>query len=174
MNWAAIGAVSEVIAAIAVVVSLVYVGTQIRQATKIARASTRNAIAESAQALTSDLIGDAKMAEILVRHLNGEELNPVDKLRLEGRCYRDLRHWENIYYQVREGLMTTEEWEGFRKNLALMLAIEAYRQYWQFESELYSEAFREEIDLILQESPKVQESVRLSERFDQNSPGQGQ
>ena len=42
MDWAAIGAVSEVIAAVAVVISLVYLATQVRQATKIARATTRN------------------------------------------------------------------------------------------------------------------------------------
>ncbi len=121
MNLAAIGAVSEVIAAVAVVISLVYLATQIRQATKIARATTRNAIAERAQSLSQDIIDNADMAEIFVKHLNGEELNAVETLRIQGRCYRDMRHWENIYYQVREGLLTDEEWLGFRRNLAALL-----------------------------------------------------
>jgi hypothetical protein len=85
MDWAAIGVVSEVIAAVAVVVSLVYLATQIRQGTKIARATTRNAIAESAQALSQDVIENADMAEIFVKHLNGEELNAVAMLRMQGR-----------------------------------------------------------------------------------------
>lgn len=165
MDWAAIGAVSEVIAAVAVVVSLVYLATQIRQATKIARATTRNAIAESAQALSQDVIENADMAEIFVKHLNGEELNAVEMLRMQGRCYRDMRHWENIYYQVREGLLTEEEWSGFRRNLAALFEIGAYREYWASESDLYSDAFREQIDNLLKKDSEDTEGVRFAERF---------
>ena len=165
MDWAAIGAVSEVIAAVAVVISLVYLATQVRQATKIARATTRNAIAESAQALSQDVIDNADMAEIFVKHLNGEELNAVEMLRLQGRCYRDMRHWENIFYQVREGLLTNEEWSGFRKNLAALFEIDAYRDYWVSEAGLYSEAFREQIDALLKEISENAEGVRFAERF---------
>jgi hypothetical protein len=169
MNWAAIGAVSEVIAAVAVVISLVYLAAQVRQANKIARATTRNAIAESAQSLTRDIIDDREMAEIFVKHLNGEKLNAVEALRMAGRCYRDMRHWENIYYQVREGLLTAEEWSGFRKNLAALFAVEAYREYWEHEAELYSEAFQEQIASIIPESSRAQARTRFAERFDKGS-----
>lgn len=98
MDWAAIGAVSEVIAAVAVVISLVYLAAQVRQANKIARATTRNAIAESTQSLTRDIIDDREMAEVFAKHLNGEKLSAVEALRMTGRCYRDMRHWENISY----------------------------------------------------------------------------
>lgn len=168
MNWVAIGTVSEVIAAVAVVISLVYLATQIRQATKISRATTRNAIAESAQALTQDLLQSRDMAEIFVRHLNGEKLDAVEMLRLQGRCYRDMRHWENIYYQTREGLLTAEEWSGFRKNLAVLLTIEVYREYWKQEAELYSDAFREQIDSLIQVPSAVPE-VKFAERFERRS-----
>jgi hypothetical protein len=169
MNWAAIGAVSEVVAAVAVVVSLVYLATQIRQANKTARATTRNAIAESAQALSQDVINNADMAEIFVKHLNGEKLDAVEMLRMQGRCYRDMRHWENIYYQVREGLLTAEEWSGFRKNLAALFEIEAYRDYWDSEADLYSAAFREQIDVIFQETSATQAGVKFAERFKNSS-----
>lgn len=169
MNWAAIGAVSEVIAAIAVVISLIYLATQIRQATRTARATTRNAIAESAQRLSQDVIDNREMAEIFVKHLNGERLNAVETLRMQARCYRDMRHWENIYYQVREGLMTAEEWSGFRKNLAALFAVAAYREYWEHEAELYSDAFREQIDSIIPGSSGMQARIRFADRFDNRS-----
>jgi hypothetical protein len=171
MDWAAMGAVSEVIAAVAVVISLAYLAAQVRQANKIARATTRNAIAESAQSLTRDIIDDREMAEIFVKHLNGEKLDAVEALRMTGRCYRDMRHWENIYYQVREGLLTAEEWSGFRKNLAALFAVEAYREYWEHEAELYSEAFQAQIESIIPESSGVQTRLRFAERFD-NGPSQ--
>jgi pyridoxal biosynthesis lyase PdxS len=86
MNWEAISAVAEIIGVIAVVVSLGYVSVQIRQNTKVARAATRQAIAESTENLTSDLISNAEIAEIFVKHMNGEELSPVENLRLQARC----------------------------------------------------------------------------------------
>ena len=170
MNWSAVGAVSEVIGAGAVVISLVYLAAQVKQATKIARATTRNAIAESAQALSQDVIDNRDMAEIFVKHLNGEELQAVEALRMQARCYRDLRHWENIYYQVRAGLLTADEWSGFRKNLALLFAIEAYREYWAHEAELYSDAFREQIDSIIPGSSEMQAQTRVAERFEKKAP----
>ena len=165
MEWAAIVAISEIIAAGAVVISVVYLAIQIRQATKTARATTRNSIAESAQALSQDVIDNADMAEIFVKHLNGEELNAVEMLRMQGRCYRDMRHWENIYYQVREGLLTNDEWSGFRRNLSALFDIEAYREYWISEADLYSDAFREQIDTILKETSGNAEGVKFAQRF---------
>ena len=150
MNWEAIGAIGEIVGAMAVVASLVYLATQIRQSTKVARSATRQAIAETAQRLGQDFLDDSGMAEIFVRHISGEELSPVDEIRLQARCYRDMRHWENIHYQLSEGLMTEEQWHGFRKNLQALLGVKAYRDYWEHESEHYSESFRTEIAAILE------------------------
>jgi len=125
MNWEAIGAIGEILGAIAVVATLIYLAIQIKQSTRVARSATRQAIAESAQTLANDVINAPEMADILVRHFRGEELTPAESLRLQGRCYRDMRHWENIYYQVREGLLSEEEWIGFRRNLAALFEIPA-------------------------------------------------
>ena len=172
MNWSVVGAVSEIIGAVAVVVSLVYLATQIRQATKIARANTRNAIAESAQSLAQDIIDGQGMAEIFIKHLNGEQLDAVESLRLQGRCYRDLRHWENIFYQVREGLITEEEWFGFRKNLGALMGVPIYQEYWRHEAELYSDAFRREIETIISDLPDLKERVRFADRFNEEQEAQ--
>jgi hypothetical protein len=165
VNWEAIGAIGEIIGAIAVVTSLVYLATQIRQSTKVARSATRQAIAETAQRLGEDLIDDTGMAEILVRHISGEELNAVEQIRLQARCYRDMRHWENIHYQMSEGLMAEEQWQGFRRNLQILFGIGAYREYWEHESELYSEAFRKEVEAVIDQLGDSADRASIVERF---------
>lgn len=172
MNWDAIGAIGEIIGAAAVVASLVYLATQIRQATKMSRATTRNAIAESAQRLAQDLTENQGMAEIIVKHVSEIPLDPVETLRLQGRCHRDMRHYENIYYQARAGLLSDDEWFGFRKYLMALFEVDAYREYWKHEGELYSEVFRDEIDSILQDSAEIESRVGIAERFrDTSSTG---
>ena len=165
MKWDAVSAIAEFLGAIAVVVTLIYVAIQIRQSTRVARSATRQAIAESAERLSSDLIDNSGMAEIFVKHVSGEELNPVEFLRLQARCYRDMRQWENIHYQVSEGLLSQEQWLGFRRNLLALFGVEADREYWANESELFSDAFRGEIKSILEDSDTVETSTRIAKRY---------
>jgi len=165
MNWEAIGAMGEIMGAMAVVASLVYLAIQIRQSTKVARSATRNAIAESAQRLGQDFIDDTGMAEIFVKHISGEELTPIEAIRLQARCYRDMRHWENIHYQMSEGLMSEEQWLGFRKNLQALIGINAYREYWEHESDLYSESFRNEVKAVIDNRGGAADRASLVERF---------
>ena len=47
MNWEAIGAVGEILGAIAVLVTLIYLATQIKQHTLATRAVTNSAYAEA-------------------------------------------------------------------------------------------------------------------------------
>lgn len=165
MNWEATSAIAEVIGVIALVVSLVYLSVQIRQNTKMAKAATRQAIAESTEKLGDDLINNGDMAEIFVKHMSGGELSPVENLRLQARCYRDMQHWENIHYQFNEGLVSRDQWLGFRKNLVTLLAIDAYQEYWEHEANHYSDAFQEEIASILDQSDSNGVSTSILSRF---------
>lgn len=56
MNWNAVGAIAEVLGAVGVIVSLLYLAIQVRQGTKVAKAATRQALAGGLQALASDLV----------------------------------------------------------------------------------------------------------------------
>jgi hypothetical protein len=165
MNWDAVSAIAEVVGVIAIVVSLIYVSIQIKQNTKVARAATRQAISESTENLGVDLIGNGEIAEIFVKHLSGKELSPVENLRLQARCYRDMQHWENIHYQFNEGLVSEDQWDGFRKNLISLLAIDAYREYWEHESFHYSDAFQAEISAILGDPQAEKASASITARF---------
>lgn len=165
MNWEAVSAIAELIGVTAVVISLVYLAIQIRQNTKMARAATRQAIAESTENLGSDLLANGEIAEIFVKHLSGKELSPVENLRLQARCYRDMAHWENIHYQYGEGMVSREQWKGFRRNLASLLTIDAYREYWEHESFHYSDGFQAEVESILSDSRGGRETADIAARF---------
>jgi hypothetical protein len=53
MNWQAIGAIGEIGGAVAVLVSLIYLATQIRQNTKMMRSSAKQELTISTQNLIS-------------------------------------------------------------------------------------------------------------------------
>ena len=169
MNWVAVSAIVEIVGVIAVVVSLVYLAVQIRQNSNLARAATRQAIAETTANLATDLIIDSEIADIFVKHINGEALSPVENLRMQLRCYRDMAHWENVRYQFTEGLVSRGQWRGFRSNLAALLEIDAYREYWEHVSFHYSAGFQAEVASVLEELIADGRDARIAARFRHSS-----
>jgi hypothetical protein len=151
MNWEAIGAISEIIGATAVVITLIYLAVQIKDGTKIARSSTRQAIADSFMTIGSDVIADKELADLLVKDLKGAELGEVDRLRLYARSYVGMRHWENVHYQFLTGMLADDEWQGLRHNLEAMLQWKTVQTYWDNESQYFSSSFQAEVAKIQQE-----------------------
>jgi hypothetical protein len=153
MNWEAIDAISGAIGSLVVVISLIYVGIQIRQNTKVARSAARQAITELLIESNKDIVNDPSLAEAFIKDLNGEKLGEVDRLRVLSRAYFAIRNWENIFYQYRTGMLTKDEWRGFRLNLQAIFEWETVRRVWENEQEFFSEAFQGEVGDILKGIP---------------------
>lgn len=167
MNWEAIGAVGEIIGAVAVVVTLAYLAVQVRNSTRIARSATRQAIAETAMAHGSNLVSDKELMATLVRDLKGQEVDEVDWVRLLGHNYITMRHYENIHYQHLAGMIEQDEWQGFRENLKAVLEWRSMQEFWKNERHYFSDAFRAEVSAI--QADKRQTDTATSHSYVLNS-----
>ncbi len=86
-------------------------------------------------------------------HMAGNDIKPHEVFRPQSRCYRDLRFWDNAYYQYTEGLLTEEEWDGFRENLKLVMQFPTYKEYWTKFQVMFSAPFRDELNYLLTSEP---------------------
>lgn len=166
MNWDAISAIGEIVGAAAVVVTLAYLAIQIRNSTKIARSSTRQAIASMAFVMGTDLVADKTLTQALIKDFKREDVDDADWVRLLARNYIGMRHYENIHYQHLCGMIEPDEWLGFRRNLKSVLQWRSMEVYWQNESQYYSDAFREEIGTIQKEIARDADSSGHSYVFE--------
>ena len=148
MNWEAIGAISEIVGAIAVVVTLAYLAIQVRDSTRIAKSAARQAIAEMSIHMGMDLVADKELTAVVLKDFKEEDVDEADRVRLFARNYIALRHYENIYYQFQSGMLENDEWAGFRRNLKAMLKWRSTREFWKNEHAYYSDAFRAEVKTI--------------------------
>ena len=64
INWEAIGAIGEVIGAIAVVVSIVYLALQIRQSGRVARFTAHQTLSESLSSIMEPFYADPELKRI--------------------------------------------------------------------------------------------------------------
>lgn len=171
MNWEAIGAVAELAGALAVVVSLVYLAAQVRDATRSSRSATRQAIVDSIVAVNMIAPQSEQFTQALWDHIHGKELPRHQALQLTAFCYAYLRTWENVYFQHRSGLLSDEDWNGFRQNVKALLQLNVFQDFWHREKEVFSEAFRLEVRRLLDEIP-VSPVLRDSIIFPRPSDGE--
>ena len=159
MSWEEIGILVQILGTLAVFVSLIYLAIQVRQASKIAQASTRQAISDSIMGPPANFLQSESFRTAFLTHLDDKELNPDQALQLHVYCYITLKSWENMHYQHKHGMITKEEWIPIRKNLKFLIGVKMWKEYWTRENELFSPDFQKEIEGILSEIAREDEAV---------------
>ena len=134
MDWNAIGAIGEIIGALAVFLTLVYLALQIRQNTKSMDESKRLALAQTYQvrsdALQMMLVHAADSEHIgpIITKLTGagypEDIGALDDLsNIERQRFRlwqiaQETHWDNMFFQYQQGFIDEEYYrDSFRKRV---------------------------------------------------------
>lgn len=111
MNWEAIGAVGEVLGAIAVLISLLYLASQIRGSR---RSDQIIAVAESASAVDAwigHIARDEKLFDLYRRGMTDyESLSREEKGRFSFLILQFLRSMEALWLQRKLGAMDDQYW----------------------------------------------------------------
>ena len=147
---------SEVIAAIAVVSSLIYVARQIGQNTEMMRASVASERVRRDTELSTSVSDSQELAEIWVQGGNDfESLGEVEKTRLIFFERRAILHWHDMYVQRKKHLLPDEYW---RELLWLIQNLGSRRQAicasWRFCWDSLDEAVQE---FLGQRAPSVRD-----------------
>jgi hypothetical protein len=98
LNWEAIGAVGEVVGAIAVVMTLIYLSVQTRQNTKAVQHASARGVQEDANEWRFRIVDNPEVAEIFRNGMRDpESLGANDKYRF--RMFLDalVFHWQHAF-----------------------------------------------------------------------------
>lgn len=100
-------AVGQALAAGSVVLSLIFVGYEIRQSTSVARQEAYYAFMQALNDNSYSLANDAELAEIIARAVDGEprsSFSTAERLRIEVSWMALLRAWEALYQSRDQGI----------------------------------------------------------------------
>ena len=149
MNWTAIGAVGEVLGAVAVVLTLVYVAAQVRHnTTALNRAASADAIA-GIRHWNQTLIDDPTMVRIFGQGV--EDMNGLDedgRARFAVLIFNWLKTFEDMHYQFSKGAMEPEVWQGWERLGGIYFTRQGIRQYWGERRQVFSPAFQVWMDRL--------------------------
>ena len=157
MNWQAIGAVGEIVAAVAVVLSLVYLAAQIRQNTlqveEQCRSQRQNSMLGARSAFTewrSLIVQDPSVAATWKKGNQSLELLSEDeRIQMDFLLIDFFWAFATLWMQMSEGLADESFWDVAKGNVALY-AGPGVRDWWSNSPHRneYPEGFAATIDAI--------------------------
>jgi hypothetical protein len=147
MNWDALAAVAELLAAIAVVASLVYLAIQVRQNTRQARLAAQQAtIHELGHALRAQA-QDREWAALLAKALQDlDALDAVERVQFLSHVGSIFRVYESAYLHMREGTLDPRFWRGFERAIADVIGYPGMRAAFELRKHHLTDEFAAYLD----------------------------
>jgi hypothetical protein len=114
MNWAAIGAIGEVLGAVAVVATLLYVARQLDEQGRALTTSVRDSAFQQLQEWNYQVMADPGLSHLFQRGAASDDwsgFSPEERSRLIHVLYSFFKTFENIYVHTAEGSVPAEVWD---------------------------------------------------------------
>ena len=165
MNWEMIGAIGQIIAAVAVIPSVVYLAVQIRNQNKESRRATANTFMLHWSDFRKSLSDSGDFAAIHLRGLQSfDDLDPVEKLRFGSGLGRIFILSEGLYLFYLDGALASELWRTFEQTTADLAAYPGVQAWWATRKHWHTAKFRAVVDRMISEGSKPLVYGRYIER----------
>jgi hypothetical protein len=144
MNWDAIGAVSELMGALGVIATLLYLSIQVRQNSKMMKANSKQSISDASQQLIYKMADEVEvMQKGLFEH---ESLNPIEYRKLWFLSRAMLRGYEAQIFQHKVGLLDESEWNDLKRVIVESVSYPGFASVWSDLSPAVSDELRNIIE----------------------------
>jgi hypothetical protein len=148
MTLQTIASIAEIVGAIVVVITLIYLTVQLRQNNALLRSQSRQAQLSSDQ--SSILLG-FEHAGLLQKMNSAEPLTAEEQMKLNFIYALDMRNREFEYFQYREGLLDESAWNSFREIIVMNHATRKGRAWWEkIGRTLFDPEFVDDVDALLE------------------------
>ena len=149
LNWEAIGAVGEIIGALAVLLTLIYLAMQIRQNTSTNHANALNQILTEINQLTNH---NERYIAYLIKAESGEKLSDEEAIHMVEQFLSIMRSLENFWYQYSLGNLTQKQFDDHTCLIRWTLSLPLARSLWgEIENSFNTEFRRVVIEQALSE-----------------------
>ena len=131
MNWQALGAIGELVGAVVVFITLLYLAIQLRLNTRALRSSTFQDISAST-AMNMQLIATTPgVAELILKAQSGlDALADEERIRFGAMMMSTFRRMEAVYIHESLGALEPRFAEGFKHSSLSALAHTGISEWW--------------------------------------------
>ena len=132
MNWEAAGAIGEIVGALGVIASLLYVARQVRAGNKASLIESKLATSRMHSDFIGSLIQNPELDEILFGGISGSEsLSESDSRRFSNMALQAFTFFSAGYFQVEAGTMDSDEWSESEAIIQFWLNGQGGKEWWR-------------------------------------------
>jgi hypothetical protein len=142
--------VAQIISALAVVISLIYIGAQINQNTKATQSAMRQSIADNDITYLMSSLDNSILAIASYKIEKNIELSDLEMSQLISRQHVNFRVFENAFYQFEQELLELETWIRYRFIIKDLLKNDlSAKKMWMSFDKSFTNSFQNEVSQIL-------------------------
>jgi hypothetical protein len=146
-----VGSLANLLAAIGVLITLIYLARQVRQGNMLARYQARQRMVEQAQ---TELYHWADHPELRSSVVKPGPLSPPEQEELHYFLIAAMRQREWEWFQFKDGVIRKEVYEAYHGVIALHLGVPRTRGWWQTVGRIgFNPGFVAEVDAFLAKHP---------------------
>jgi hypothetical protein len=156
MSLEDLGNIGEFVAAVAVVISLIYLAFQIRQNTRSVRAATHHSAMRGASE-TQNVLAQSNDAARVFRVGSREpgELTEDERLRFDSMLLSVFMWFEDAFFQYQQSMVDREYWEGRQRALLSQLKRPGTASWWTRRSKFFARSFVSFTEQLVQQGDEV-------------------
>jgi hypothetical protein len=149
MNWEAVGVVSEIVGATAVVISLLYLARQLQIQNAESRSSAMHEFyvgwRESATSFA-----DTGMGDLYVRASEDfDSLSQSEKICLIGVISGPVRLFEEAFFHHRQNRLSADMWDAINRQYSALFSNAVYQRYWTLRHDWFTVEFQQHVDVLV-------------------------
>ena len=114
-NLQAWTSIAEIIGAFAIVVSLIYVGYELRENNRILKVSSRQVLSEQDLRFYETAIDASVVARAMVKVSQGEEMSDLESYQLRQRQGLNFRIFEHAFFLYENDALGEREWGRYQR-----------------------------------------------------------
>ena len=142
MNWEAIGAVGEIIGAVAVVISLIYLATQVRSSSRATRASVYMGLHDSEAHFISLLLSEPAIRELHDKiGASKPGLSTTDRPSASLLLTMMFNKYEQFFFLSREGMFSSDFEGSMTRIIGNRLRAPDIKAWWDDSQDNFSAEF---------------------------------
>ena len=154
MTWTDIGVLAELLGAIGVIASLIYLSRQVRQNTRAVRMANAAAGQNNFQQLARFLYEDREGCALILRAMErADDLAPAERLSAYAYFFDFLKTAELAHYHFRHGELDEPFWAASLRFYQAYFSTPGFRAYWAERRTAFLPEFQEAMETWLAAPP---------------------
>jgi hypothetical protein len=131
------------VAAIGVILSVIFLAIQTKKNTKFVRANLYDSLASSNSEFMRQLVEKKELGTLFENAVQSwNHLNTDDKRTSNYLFIQLFRLWENIYYQNKMDTLESWLWKSYKNTMISYFHYEGIQEWWTFRKQAFSNEFR--------------------------------